>query len=182
MRTAAGVLLIVAAVINLFAGLGYLGGGAMVGGMGKLSEMAIEESKKQGHELSDEQKAQFAQMNEARKNPAVGSAVRVMMAYGLFLLVTVGTSITGAVFLFKRKRVKVIVVMAALALVAELIGCVAAGVMVGGGVMITKLVVSAFGLIGGILALVAARQISAANAPEAAPPPLAAPTSAPTST
>ena len=42
MRVAAGVLLIIAAVINLFAGILYLAGGAMVGGAGKFAAMAAE--------------------------------------------------------------------------------------------------------------------------------------------
>ena len=68
MRVAAGVLLIIAAVINLFAGILYVGGGAMVGGASKFTAMAAEGAeKKEGHELTDEQKQQFAQLNEAQR-------------------------------------------------------------------------------------------------------------------
>ena len=65
MRVAAGVILIIAAVINLFASFGYLAGGALVGGAGKLTTMAEEQSRKQGRELTEEQKASFAQLNDA---------------------------------------------------------------------------------------------------------------------
>ena len=44
MRVAAGVLLIITAVINLIASLGYLGGGAVATGMGSVSESAYEAS------------------------------------------------------------------------------------------------------------------------------------------
>jgi len=44
MRVAAGVLLIIAAVINLFASLGYLGGGAATTGLSSVGESVIEAS------------------------------------------------------------------------------------------------------------------------------------------
>ena len=44
MRIAAGVLLIIAAVINLFASLGYLGGGAATTGLSNIGETVIESS------------------------------------------------------------------------------------------------------------------------------------------
>ena len=62
MRVAGGVILIIAAVMNLFAAIGYLGAGAMMGGAGKLTSMVEEESKKQGRELTDEQVARIARI------------------------------------------------------------------------------------------------------------------------
>jgi hypothetical protein len=180
MRVAAGVLLIIAAVINLFAGLFYLGGGAVVGSMDKLATMAEEAQKQQGRELTEEQKNQFAELRDAnaKMDPAqrakMDTAARVAMAYGLFVLVTAGTSIAGAVCLFRRRGVKFIVVAAVLALLVEVIGCVVAAVILGAAVGATKLLFSAVGIIAGILALVGARQISIANAaPAELPPPMA---------
>jgi hypothetical protein len=176
MRVAAGVLLIIAAVINLFAGLAYLGGGAMVGSMDKFAAMAEEQQRKQGT-LTDAQKQQYEDMQQARgkmtaaQRAKMDTGARIAMAYGLFMLVTVGTSIAGAVCLFRRRAVKFIVVAAALALAVEVIGCVVAAVFLGVALGATKLVFSAIGIIGGCLALAGARQIAMANAvPVDAPP------------
>jgi hypothetical protein len=163
------VLLIFAAVINLFAGIVYVGGGAMVGGASKFTAMAAEAQKKKGHELTDEQKQQFAQLNEAQrqteKDPKAAKVVHSIMAYGSFLLVTVGTSIAGAVCLFRRRAPKVIVAMAAVLLLAEVFGCVTAAILLGRTALVMKLFSSSFGIIGGIFGLVGARQVSLANAP-----------------
>ena len=167
MRVAAGVLLIIAAVINLFAGILYVGGGAMVGGANKFTAMAAEAQRKKGRDLTDEQKEQFAQLNEAQRqtetDPKAARVVRAMMGYGSFLLVTVGTSIAGAVCLFRRRAPKVIVATAVVLLLAEALGCVVAGVLLGRTALVMKLFSSALGILGGILALVGARQVSLAN-------------------
>jgi hypothetical protein len=169
MRVAAGVLLIIAAVINLFAGILYVGGGAMVGGANKFTAMAAEAQRKKGRDLTDEQKEEFAQLNEAQRqtetDPKAARVVRAMMGYGSFLLVTVGTSIAGAVCLFRRRAPKVIVATAAVLLLAEAIGCVAAGVLLGRTALVMKIFSSSLGILGGIFALVGARQVSFANAP-----------------
>jgi hypothetical protein len=54
MRVAGGVLLIIAAVINLIAGFGYMAAGAVTSGAGKLGEMATEEAAKSGTNMSPE--------------------------------------------------------------------------------------------------------------------------------
>jgi len=180
MRVAAGVLLIFAAVFNLFASFAYLGGGLMVGSMEKLARIAEEQQKKQGT-LTEEQKQQYDDLREARAkmDPAqqakMDTAARVSMGYGLFLLVTVGTSIAGAVCLFRQKAVKFIVVAASLALAAEVISCVVVAVFLGAAIGAGKLLLSSVGIIAGILSLFGARQIAMANAapPVDGPPPVA---------
>jgi hypothetical protein len=174
MRVAAGVILIIAAVINLFAALGYLAGGAIVGGAGKLTDMATEESKKQGRELTEEQKQQFAQIKEA--SGKMGGSAGALMGFGVFLLVTVGTSIAGAVCLFRRKAATFIIIAAALAIGAEVLSAVVVGVVMGLPLGFGKILFSALPVVGGILAIVGARQVAAANAmAAAAPPSVAAP-------
>jgi len=174
MRVAAGVILIIAAVINLFAALGYLASGALVGGAGKFTNMVAEESKKQGRELTEEQKQQFAQINEA--SGKMGGSAGALMGFGVFLFVTVGTSIAGAVCLFRRKAATFIMIAAALAIGAEVLSAVIVGVVVGVPIGFGKILFSALPVVGGILAIVAARQIAAANTvAEAAPPPVTAP-------
>jgi len=178
MRVAAGVLLIIAAVINLFAGLTYLAGGAVVGSAGKFARIAEEQQKKQGT-LTEEQKQQFDELHRRNatmrpeERAKMETGARSAMLYGLVLLVTVGTSIAGAVCLFRRRAVKFIVVASALALVVEVASCVVVGVLLGKGLGASKLVFSAFGIIAGILGLLGARQIASANAaPADLPPPL----------
>jgi hypothetical protein len=87
------------------------------------------------------------------------------MGFGVFLLVTVGTSIAGAVCLFRRKAAKFIIVAAALALAAEVIASLIIGFGIG----------KILGLAGGVLAILGAREIMVKDAaPAAAPPPAAA--------
>jgi hypothetical protein len=164
MRIAAGVILIIAAVINLFAAFGYMVGGAVVGGAGKLGSMMEEASKKQGRELTDEQKKQFEQLESAAST--VKTSGSALVGFGVFLLVTVGTSIAGAVCLFRSKAAKFIIIASALAIGAEVIGSLIIGFGIG----------KILGLVGGILGILGARSIMAKGAaPAAMPPPAAAP-------
>jgi hypothetical protein len=169
MRVAAGVILIIAAVINLFAALGYFASGALVGGAGKFTDMVAEESKRQGKELSEEQKQQFAQINEA--SGKMGGSAGALMGFGIFLLVTVGTSIAGAVCLFRRKAATFIIIAAAMAIGAEVLSAVIVAVVLGLPLGFGKILLSALPVVGASLAIIAARQIAAANAMAAAPPP-----------
>jgi len=173
MRVAAGVILIIAAVANLFAAFGYLASGALVGGAGKLTSMAEEQSRKEGRELTAEQKASFAQFNDA--SGKMKNVAGPLMGFGVFLFVTVGTSIAGAVCLFRRKAVKFIMVAAGLAIGAEALSMVIVGAVLGVPIGFGKVLFSSFGLVGGVLAILGARQIAAMSAePAEAPPPVAA--------
>ena len=97
------------------------------------------------------------------------------MGFGVFLLVTVGTSIAGAVCLFRSKAAKFIIAASALAILAEVGSSVIFGTILGAGVGAVKLAFSAMGLLGGIFGLLGARQILAANAAPIDAPPVAAP-------
>jgi hypothetical protein len=172
MRVAAGVILIIAAVMNLFAAFGYLASGALVGGAGKLTTMAEEQSRKQGRELTEEQKASFAQLNDA--SGKMKNVAGPLMGFGVFLLVTVGTSIAGAVCLFRRKAVKFIMVAGGLAIGAEVLSMVVVGAVLGLPIGFGKVIFSSLGLVGGVLGILGARQITAMSAEPAAAPPVAA--------
>jgi hypothetical protein len=174
MRVAAGVILIIAAVINLFAALGYIASGAVVGGGSKFTSMVAEESAKQGRELTEEQKQQFAQINAASSKMS-GSA-GVLAGFGAFLFVTVGTSIAGAVCLFRRKAPKFILIASGIAIGAEILSAIIFAAVLGVPLGFGKLLVSAIGLLGGVFGIMGARQIMAASGPPAGgPPPVAAP-------
>src|SRR5262245_6535204 len=72
MRIAAGVILIIVAVINLFAAMGYF----TLGGAGKLGAMVAEQQAKTGQEMTAENKESLAKLDAATKQlGASGSAL-----------------------------------------------------------------------------------------------------------
>jgi hypothetical protein len=170
MRIAGGVLLIIVAVINLGAGITYLTGGAIAGGAGKLgasmTQLAEENARKTGKEMTAEEKAQIEQSRAAMDqfSAQAGPKAGMLLGLGAFLLITVGTSIAGAVQLFRRKGAMFIMVAAALVIVAEIIGAVA----VRFGVMNVP------GIVAAVLAFLGARSIGkpVAAAPVGSPAPM----------
>ena len=166
MRVAAGVILIVAAVINLFAAIGYL----VLGGAGKMTSYVAERSEKQGRELTEEQKESFAQLKQVS-----GEKGGALLGLGAFLFVTVGTSIAGAVCLFRRKAATFILTAGALAVIAEAIGAVILKATLNVPIGFGKVLTSSMGLLGGILAIVSALQLRAAASASADPPSAVAP-------
>jgi len=177
MRVAGGVILIISAVINLFAALGYfaIGGTAKLaaGGSGVFEKAVADAQKQQGREMTAQDKEAMAQLDAAAGKASAGAGA--LMGFGVFLLVTVGTSIAGAVCLFRSKAAKFIIAASALAILAEVMSSVIFGMMLGAGVGAAKLAFSAMGLLGGIFGFLGARQILAANAAPVAAPPVAAP-------
>ncbi len=158
MRVAAGVILIVAAVFNLIACLAYLGMGGAATYSGEIAqEIAQEAAQQSGESLTAEEQAQLdASLEEF--DDAIGSSGVLLMAFGVFLLVSVGILIAGAVFLFQGKKAKFIMVAGGMAIAAEVIG-----ILITSDMGVTNLV----GLVGGILAIIAARSIGSGSAPEA---------------
>lgn len=151
MRVAAGVLLILAAVINLFASLGYLGGGAATTGLSGISESAVEASLLESGDVTEEEAREMAEMSSEMKG-----AGGMLMAMGVFLLVSVGILIAGAVFLFQAKNPKFATAAGVMALVGE-----------GLGIAITSFgVMNLIGLVAGVLAIIAARSYSSQTTPE----------------
>src|ERR1051325_3526333 len=126
MRIAAGNVLIIAAVINVFAALGYLGGGALssAGGTSALSKELQEEANKSGQQVPAARAAAMAKSKQAPDNTPSGN---VLMGFGAFLVLTIATSIEGALCLFRGKAAKFIIVAALLAAGAEI-----------GGILITR--------------------------------------------
>ena len=152
MRVAAGVLLIIAALINLFASLGYLGGGAATTGLSSVSESVIEASLIEDGAMTQEEAREAAELTNNMKG-----AGGMLMGMGVFLLVSVGILIAGAVFLFQSKKAKFVMAAGIMALAAE-----------GLGIAITSFgVMNLIGLVAGVLAIIAARSYSS-QAPEPA--------------
>ncbi len=155
MRKVAGALLIIAACLNLFASVGYLLGGALTAGVsmgvGSLgTEIAEDLASQQGQTVSPELSDGIDQVADA--GMAAGSA---LVFFGAFLLVAFGVLIAGAVFLFKGVRPKFIFAAAVVALLAE-----------AGGIWIAQFGVgNLVGLLGGVLALIAVKQLLAQTKP-----------------
>jgi hypothetical protein len=153
MRVAAGVCLIIAALLNLVVALGYLGGGAATTGVSHLGQLAIEEAAKQGDvQISETEQAQIDLMAGAGKG--IGG---LLMAMGVFLLISVGVLIAGAIFLFNGTHWKFILASGIVSIAAEVFG-----------ILITTFgVLNVIGLVGGVLAIIAATGLSKAAAPAA---------------
>ena len=155
MRVAAGVLLIVAAALNLFGGLGYLVGGGLASGSGAFMNKVADEMEASTASDPNAPKIDRTEMNEATGK--IAAAGGLLMAFGLYLLVACGVMITGAVYLFKGKAATFIFVAAAMAIIAE-----AAGMGITGfGPM--KLP----GIVAGIFAVIGAMDIKKKAAPVA---------------
>lgn len=146
MRVAAGVILIIAAIFNLIASLGYLAGGAATTGVANMAESGYV----QGQQMTDEQKAELEKIQDEVGGSGIG-----LMAFGVFLLVSVGILIAGAVFLFQDTKAQFIMVAGAMAILAEVIG-----------ILITNFgVTNILGLVGGVLAIICAKSMGAPAAP-----------------
>lgn len=145
MAKASGIVLIIAAIINLGAAIVYLSGGAITTVVTGIGTQAIEQRAEQdGGQLSAEQEARVERMQTTGLIESGG-----LFAFGVFLLVSVGVLIAGAVFLFKHKNPWFIYTAGSMALLAELIGMV----------LTSFDVTNLAGLAGGILAIVSAKRM-----------------------
>jgi hypothetical protein len=162
MRKIAGVLLIVAACLNLAASMGYLLGGAFTAGVSMGAdnlgdEIAGEWATQEGQTVSPAFSDGMDQV--AGAGMAAGSA---LVFFGVFLLAAFGVLIAGAVFLFKGVRPRFVIAAAVVALLAE-----------AGGIWFGQFgVTNVVGLVGGVLALLAAKQLLAQNQAEPAESPV----------
>lgn len=156
MRVAAGVLLIITAVINLFASLGYLGGGAVSSGLGSMSESAIESSMLEADPtMTQEEVDEAVEMTDSLQG-----AGGMLMGMGVFLLVSVGVLIAGAVFLFQAKQAKFAMAAGIMALVGE-----------GLGIAISTFgIMNVIGIVAGILTIIAVRSYPSASSSDDAEP------------
>ena len=146
MNIAAGVLLIIAAILNFIGGCGYAIGGAVAGGVGEMgSEIAT--GLEEAGEGTDTGSAEIAEGSQDLKATGAGLAL-----WGYALWVIAGLMIAGAVFLFMKSKAGFVLVIGVLALVAEI-----------GGILITTFgIMNVVGLIAGALTILAARSFPAA--------------------
>jgi hypothetical protein len=112
MRIAGGVLIIIVAVMDLLAGVGYAGFGAVVGVGATAAAKAAKE-----HGDADAQKS-------IEKGEKAGQIAGGMLAaFGFYLLALCGLGIACAVVLFMKKAATFALIVAILQLIAEGIGC-----------------------------------------------------------
>lgn len=153
MRVAAGVLLIIMAVVNLFGGFAYSVGGGAMGFGGQYVEQASEEWAAESEDDASRENAE--QAGEA--GGAAKSLGGLLMFFGIFLLVLGGLEIAGGVLLFMAKNAMFINIVAVLQIVASAIsmGAMAIGIF------------NSLGIIVAILAFLGARSIGqASSAPQ----------------
>ncbi len=158
MRIAAGIILIVAAIINVIAGAGYVLGGGAAKITGDALQQVGQEAIKEG--AADDAAKASKELTDATNK--MGTAGTGLMVFGLFLWLMFILQIVCAVFCFLAKAKGFIIVVGVLSIVAEIAGIV---ILAFGWTNI-------FGLLGGLLAIIGAMGIGKAAAP-AAPAPAA---------
>jgi len=149
MKISAGVILIIAAILNLFASFGYFAGGALTTAGAEYAD-DYAQTAQDSEDLAQLSDSEKAQLDEVRDTLQTGSAVGGgLMIYGIFLLLSVGILIAGAVFLFKDSNAKFVMIAGIVAIAAEVIGIV----------IISFGIMNILGIVGGVLALIAAKSI-----------------------
>jgi hypothetical protein len=116
MRIAAGVLLIIAAIMNGIAGLGYVTAGGASAVVGAAAEEANKQAAAEGKASEADLKAVA---DAADKATAAGGG---LMLFGIFLVAMLGLQIAGGVVLFMQKAATFAMVVGVLGIIAEVAG------------------------------------------------------------
>ena len=151
MNIAAGVLVIIAAILNIMGGCTYAVGGALAGGVGEMgSEIASGLEDGAGAGAGAEAGEEAAKVTEGSEDLKTAGAGLTLWGYALFAIA--GIMIAGAVFLFQKSKAVFVIVTGVLAIGAEV-----------GGILITQFgVMNVCGLVAGVLAILAARSFPTA--------------------
>jgi CHASE2 domain-containing sensor protein len=159
MRIAAGVLLIIAAIMNVMAGAGYAFVGAAGDAIMDVADKAVDAAAKtDGVKVNESAKADMAKAKADVKGMTGG-----LKYFGFFLLLVFVLQIVGAIFCFIRKSPMFIMIVAILTIAAE----------VGGAVMSSFGLANIIGLVAGVLAFLAAMGLKKGDAPAAPAAPAA---------
>ena len=154
MRVAAGVLILVVAVMNLVGGCGYTLGGGLIGGTAQLAEEIGKEVAKE----SGDPNAAAEISGTADQAKAAGGT---LLLWGVFLLVLAGLQIAAGVQLFRAKGAGLIKAAAGLEILTDVVTIAWFGTFI----------MAALGLVAAVMAIVSAKEISADPAPVAEPAP-----------
>lgn len=144
MAKLSGIILIIVAILDLLAGIIYLGGGAVTQVVTGIGTTTIEQRAATNGGLSDDQQLEIDRMlaSGAWESGA-------LFAFGLFLLVVTVVLIIAALRLFKRRSPGLVYAAAGLAVLAE----------AGGIYLLGFKLLNLPGLLGAVLAAVAAYRL-----------------------
>jgi hypothetical protein len=118
-RVTAGILLILAAVMNLGAAFVYAAGGVVGSGAFQLRNALEDRARNEGRPPTPAEKARIDAVDRKVESSATG-----FLVFAGFLALTVVTSIVAAVSLFQGKRGRFVLVAGLLALAAEVVSLV----------------------------------------------------------
>ena len=161
MRIAAGVLILVVAVMNLMGGCTYTVGGGLIGGGAQFAEDI-------GKEAADESGDPDAAAQLEKLKATTGDAKAAggtFLLWGVFLLVLAGLQIAAGVQLFRAKGAGLIKTAAGLEVLSDVVTVAWFGTFIMAGL----------GLVAAIMAFVSSNEISADPAPVEEPEPEAEP-------
>ncbi len=145
MRIAAGVLIIIASIFDLVAGIGYgLLGGFATGGTA-LMDQAAQQMAKQGGDPNAVKAFQKASGDVKNIGTAVGGA---LMAFGFFLLAMFGLAIAAGIVLFREKAATFALIVGVLQIGAEVVGLILTG--------FASVIFTIPGLLAGVFVIIAA--------------------------
>ncbi len=157
MKIAAGVLLIIAAIMNVIAGSGYALAGAVGDAASGIVSAAADQANANGAAMDENSKKE---MDKAMGN--LSNATSGLKYFGFFLLAMFVMQLVGGIMCFVKKGAMFILIVALLSIAAEI-----------GGVVLTSFgLANIIGLVAGILAFFAAMAIKK-EAGGAAPAPAA---------
>jgi hypothetical protein len=149
MRIAAGVLLIIASILNLVAGLGYtaVGGGGAALGNAAAEAVASQAASQAAAGQKVDPELQKQNEEAAKKLGEATQGAGGLLFFGIFLVVLFGLQIAGGVVLFREKAAGFAMIVGVLSIVGEGVGAylTAFGVM------------NILGLVAGLLAIIASR-------------------------
>ena len=148
MRIAAGVLIIIVSIFDLFGGFGYAILGGLAAGGSELGAQFAKEAAKQAKDAKTAKEVQAEMDKITQKGTAYGGAA---VGFGFFLLVMCGLCIAAAVVLFREKAATFALVVGVLQLVAEGLGFVLIP-----GITALGIVFKLFIIVSAILVIVAA--------------------------
>jgi hypothetical protein len=153
MNIAAGVLLIIAAVINIIGGLGSSVAGAVVN---TGADIVGEASTEIGAEAGGEAGAEFAAGGQ-EVSDGIAEVGALFHLYGYALYAVAALMIAGSVFLFKKDKAGFVLLVGILCIALELYSLI---IIKSGAVPH----LNAIGLVAGLLTIIASRSFSSAAA------------------